>query len=42
MGAANDKVRGHAKMKALELSDCLDVGAEGRGNWKSLGVLELA
>ena len=42
MGDADDKVRDHAKMKALELSDCLDVGAEGRVNWKSLGVLELA
>ena len=41
MGGVDDKVRGHAEMEALELGNCLDVRAEGRGNWKSLGVLEL-
>lgn len=34
-------VRVNAKMEPSELSDCSDVGAEGRGNWNRLGVLEL-
>lgn len=34
-------VRRNAEMEASGLSNCLDVGTGGRGNWKSLGVLEL-
>lgn len=31
---------GGAEMQPSELSTCLDVGAEEKGNWRSLGFLE--